>query len=473
MKIKRFVAKDIRAALNQVKAELGADAVIMSNNKTAEGVEIVAAVDETPQAAVQVQPQPAKPHSAQRAPVNTSEAESAPVADSLQAILQRQAEHSAKQAVANLTSTHKRQQIEAHSANAVKPKLDAQTAYTSNAKAATELTGLDDDFETNDVQDNELIPSDNERSELSSIKAEMAELRKLLHHQVSGLMWQEVARSQPQKAYVIERLREMGISEAVAEQVAGFIAADSSQSEAWQQALQLLSNKISVTRNDIMRQGGVVALVGPTGVGKTTTVAKLAAHFAKKYGPESVALVTTDTYRIGAYEQLQTYAKIIGCPCKVAHNSDELSQLLQQLKNRKLVLIDSAGMGQKDIRLGQQMDVLMQTVGVQIRSYLVLQATAQQKVMQEAVRYFSRTRLAGCIFTKLDECNSLGEIISTAIQNSLPIGYLTDGQRVPEDIKVASANYLVKKAAMFLDAEMSARTVQTHSAPQRSFAAAY
>lgn len=462
MKIKRFVGKDIRAALNQVKTELGADAVIMSNSKTAEGVEIVAAVDNTPQPPAQT-PQPemaAAPYEEK-----TTATQPKKVANSLQAILQRQAEQSAKDAVAQV-------------AKRVTPTFAEPAESFQATTLADESNSLQDEWDypsnsansANSGMQSAQNHAESDASELHSIKSEMAELRKLLQHQVSGLMWQDVARNHPQKAYVIDSLKKMGISEEVAEQVAAFIDSNASQADAWQQALQLLGNQVSVTRNDIMRQGGVVALVGPTGVGKTTTVAKLAAHFAKKHGADSVALVTTDTYRIGAHEQLQTYAKIIGCPCKVAHDGDELSQILQQLRNRKLVLIDSAGMGQKDTRLAAQLDVLMQSSSIKIRSYLVLQATAQQRVMQEAVRHFKRTNLAGCIFTKLDECSSLGEIISVAIQNNLPIGYLTDGQRVPEDIKVASASYLVKKAAKYFETQLS---VQANETDTHAFAAAF
>jgi flagellar biosynthesis protein FlhF len=181
-------------------------------------------------------------------------------------------------------------------------------------------------------------------------------------------------------------------------------------------------------------------------VGKTTTVAKLAAWGAQKYGADKVALITTDTYRIGAYEQLATYGRIIGCPVKQVKDANEFAEGLYHLRHKRLVLIDTAGMSQRDIRLTEQLNTLMRSSRVDIRSYLVLSATSQMHVLQEAVRHFQKVNLSGCIFTKLDECLSLGEIISIAIQNRLPIGYLTNGQRVPEDIRVANAHKMVKKA---------------------------
>ena len=208
----------------------------------------------------------------------------------------------------------------------------------------------------------------------------------------------------------------------------------------------MLSKQFSTADNEILRRGGVFALVGPTGVGKTTTVAKLAALGAQKFGANNVALITTDSYRIGAYEQLNTYGKIIGCPVKQVKSAEELTEIFYHLRNKRLVLIDTAGMSQRDLRLTEQLNTLMRNSRVDIRSYLVLSATAQLEVQQEAIKQFKQVQLSGCIFTKLDECLSLGEIISVAIQNRLPIGYLTNGQRVPEDIRVANAEKLVNKA---------------------------
>ncbi len=125
---------------------------------------------------------------------------------------------------------------------------------------------------------------------------------------------------------------------------------------------------------------------------------------------------------------------------------EELSLLLTQLQQRKLILIDTAGMSQRDVRLAEKLSALVHNSRVKIRSYLVLSATSQTRVMQEAVEHFKRIGLSGCIFTKLDECLSLGEIINTAIQNALPVSYLTNGQRVPEDLEAAQAKAMVAQA---------------------------
>lgn len=454
MKIKRFVAKDMRSALNQVKIELGVDAVIMSNTKTSDGIEIVAAVDNAPkqEAPAPEQEKTLKVSAEKKSSLinkikaydksnamdslskeMNSEARSVEdiqVSDSLQSLLMRQQEVKARQS---------------------SPKSHAPATKIRTREVSSDNTDLDWSPEDNFHSQPSGFAKQTGQSELAQMQAEMAEMKKMMQFQMAGLMWQELARKEPVRAYLVDRLAKMGIANEVADQVASFVPEGVDQNEAWDSALDLLAGQINVTNNDIMRRGGIVALVGPTGVGKTTTVAKLAAHFARKHGSDSVALVTTDTYRIGASEQLQTYAKIIGCPCKVVSQEEELAEILYQLRNRKLILIDTAGVGQRDIRLAQQLESLMASSKAKIRSYLVMQATAQRRVLNETIEQFKKVSLNGCIFTKIDESISLGEIISVAIQNGLPIGYLTDGQRVPEDIKSASARYLVEKATELMD----------------------
>ncbi|WP_462171229.1 flagellar biosynthesis protein FlhF [Pseudoalteromonas xiamenensis] len=456
MKIKRFFAKDMRTALKEVKEELGPDAVIMSNKKLADGVEIVAAVDndrapqtapEQPQAPIQAERKVAQvaPRIVRPEPARAKPEPQAQVADSLQALLERQA--SARPRSPELASMFSESGIDTEKAFA--PKMSthktarpqvAQPKVHSQWDLADELdSGFGDEV---DLRQN----TDTGSSEMLKMREEMNAIRQLLEFQLSGLMQQDLARRDPTRACLIERLKGMGIEESVADQMACFIPDDVSRKEAWNALLSMVENQLHTTNNEILRQGGVFALVGPTGVGKTTTVAKLAALGAQKFGADQVALITTDTYRIGAYEQLSTYGRIIGCPVKQVKDAQELSEVLYHLRNKRLVLIDTAGMSQRDLRLTEQLNTLMKNARVDIRSYLVLSATAQMNVLQETVRHFKKVNLSGCIFTKLDESLSLGEIISVAIQNRLPIGYLTNGQRVPEDIRVANAEKLVKKA---------------------------
>jgi flagellar biosynthetic protein FlhF len=287
--------------------------------------------------------------------------------------------------------------------------------------------------------------------EIDAMRQEMASIRSLLEHQLSGLMWQEVERREPLRAMLIKRLERMGLSSELADQLACYIPEETPPNEAWQALLDLVADQVITVDENMLETGGVIALLGPTGVGKTTTIAKLAARAAMEFGPEDIALVTTDTFRIGAHEQLATYGRILGCPVKVAKDADELADILYQLRHRRLILLDTAGMGQRDLRLSEQLDTLMQNSGSHIRSLLVLPATSQRRVLQETIEHFRRIPLSGCVLTKLDESLSLGELLCVTIENALPVAYLADGQRVPEDIRQATGQFLVAKASDMLE----------------------
>ncbi len=406
MKIRRFFGKDMRDALKQVKDELGGDAVIMSNKKLSDGVEIVAAYDKVP---VQDKVDSvSKPIPAVKNTPTLSEIIGDSGPDSLRALLEKQSKS-----------------VQGKEAQVAQPD-------TISAKPKQEMAKSDDYSDATSMEE---------------IRQELKSLRNVLEFQVSGLLKQESRRTHPLHNYLITRLEEMGIKTELAEEVVSYAPEDSDERQAWLFLLKLLANRLHTTGNAILNQTGVVALVGPTGTGKTTTIAKLAARYAQKYGAEQVALVTIDTYRIAAFEQLSTYGKIIGCTVKKAQNESDLGDILYQLRNKRLVLIDSAGFGQRDSRLINQLDALNHHSCANIKKYLVMQANAQYQVMERTIRTYKSISLEGCIFTKLDECYSLGEAISAAIVHGLAVSYLTDGQKVPEDIKVADAKYLISTAA--------------------------
>ncbi|WP_421266647.1 flagellar biosynthesis protein FlhF [Aeromonas veronii] len=453
MKIKRFFAKDMRTALAEVKDTLGPDAVIMSNKKVTGGVEIVAAVDYQSQvpgpkdAPVrrQLNDESVNISSAARQMIrpepSPAKEQNEHYADTLAALLARQQ----KLKPGNGAPLGNTQSAGLAAANAAPRTLAEQGQWGAAPESAKPKAR---------VASGQRAPQPAQRDqEMEGMRKEMASIRKLLEHQISGLMWQEVERREPMRALLIKELKKLGFDDAFADQLAGLIPEDMSIHQAMAQLAEVLTAQLKISEDEIMRQGGAVALLGPTGVGKTTTIAKLAARFAMKYGAEQVALITTDNYRIGAHEQLQTYGRIMGCPVRQVRDAEELANALYQFRHRRLVLIDTAGVGQRDIRLTEQLDTLVKNAKVRIRSYLVMSATSQRRVMQEAVDHFRRIPLSGCILTKLDESLNLGEVINVCIQNSLPISYITDGQRVPEDIQVANAAQLVGAAMGSLERE--------------------
>ncbi|THJ47206.1 MULTISPECIES: flagellar biosynthesis protein FlhF [Aeromonas] len=453
MKIKRFFAKDMRTALAEVKETLGPDAVIMSNKKVTGGVEIVAAVDYQSQvpgpkdAPVrrQLNDESVNISSAARQMIRPeptpAKEQNEHYADTLAALLARQQ----KLKPGNGAPMGNTQSAGLAAANAAPRTLAEQGQWGAAPEPAKPKAR---------IASGQRAPQPAQRDqEMEGMRKEMASIRKLLEHQISGLMWQEVERREPMRALLIKELKKLGFDDAFADQLAGLIPEDMSIHQAMAQLAEVLTAQLKISEDEIMRQGGAVALLGPTGVGKTTTIAKLAARFAMKYGAEQVALITTDNYRIGAHEQLQTYGRIMGCPVRQVRDAEELANALYQFRHRRLVLIDTAGVGQRDIRLTEQLDTLVKNAKVRIRSYLVMSATSQRRVMQEAVDHFRRIPLSGCILTKLDESLNLGEVINVCIQNSLPISYITDGQRVPEDIQVANAAQLVGAAMGSLERE--------------------
>ncbi|RLV61606.1 flagellar biosynthesis protein FlhF [Parashewanella curva] len=445
MKIKRFFAKDMRSVLAQVKETLGADAVIMSNKKVEDGIEVVAAVDyDEPQPSIAqpaTTPTKAKSQSGfrsllddkvslgqNRKPAITEPKKESGSADSLQALLERQ--HSKLQ-------QQKQQKQEDMELPAWARGMEA--AAQKQTKAAT-FTPSPEKHKVPYTTNNEM----------QQMRDELASLRNLLTHQVSSLLNEQKQRVDPVGAMLESKLIEAEFSMTIAKQLAE-LTSDFTPAELVNALPQNLANLLDNQGDDIIKRGGVVALVGPTGVGKTTSLAKIAARFAAKHGSDQVALVTMDHYRIGAYEQLATYGKIMGCPVKLAHDLTELEQILYQFRNRKLILIDTAGMGQRDLRLYQQLDNLAENKRIPIRNYLVLSATSQRRVLQEAVEHFQRVPLAGAILTKLDESVSLAGALSVLVENQLSLGYVTDGQRVPEDMHVADSLKLAEQALSVLD----------------------
>ncbi len=279
-----------------------------------------------------------------------------------------------------------------------------------------------------------------------AMRDEIKQLRGLLENQLAHLAWGDLDRREPLHTAVMRRFSSMELDTALIERVSAPAAHGRDEAHAWQLALSELSASVPVADHDVIDQGGIVALVGSTGVGKTTSVAKLAARYVMRHGQRHVALLTTDSYRIGAHEQLMTYGRLLGIPVQVASDHRELRSALNSLADKRLVLIDTAGMSQRDVRLSQQFATLTDS-GIPIRTLLVLSATAHASVMAETVQAFSTVALEGAILTKLDEAARLGGVLSTLIKQKLPLMFVTNGQRVPEDMHPARAQKLVQKAA--------------------------
>jgi flagellar biosynthesis protein FlhF len=239
----------------------------------------------------------------------------------------------------------------------------------------------------------------------------------------------------------------------LASEIAARMETSGNLEELWGAALAELANRIPIKQDgaNILDHGGVVAVVGATGVGKTTTVAKLAAHFALRHGRDQVGLISTDCFRVGGQEQLDTFGRVVGVPVLVATNRDKMMLAISQLSSRKLILIDTAGMSQRDLGLSEQLAAFSGPGSRGIQTYLTLSATAQSTITDEVIRAFSIIELAGVIITKTDEAGSLGALISALIRHQLPAAYIGHGQCVPEDIRTACGEDLVATARSLME----------------------
>ncbi len=281
---------------------------------------------------------------------------------------------------------------------------------------------------------------------LQEMRQEMKSLRRMMENQLSGLSWQQLGSRRPQSQELLRRLMELDLSPDICSRLVGQIQDTESLDQAWRKALHLLANELPVVGESLLDDGGVVALVGPTGVGKTTTIAKLAARFVLRYGHRNLALVSTDSYRIGAQEQLNTYARILDVPVRKAPTPEELKVTLNALSDKRLILVDTAGMSPRDLRLSEHLS-LLKTGNRRVRTFLTLSATTQQSALEQAIQSFGTSEPEGCILTKVDEAASLGGALSSVLHSGLPMVFYTDGQKVPEDIHLARAHTLVGRAA--------------------------
>ncbi len=390
MKIKRFFAEDMRSAIRQVRETLGPDAVILSNKSVAGGVELMAALDFDEEAFA------------------------------MQALSPN---HSEMQSAAGAVSEF--------------PPDQSKPADIGFSEYVPQFTSSSSSRNSNVEWSQDPI--------LVDMRQEIQTLRRMVENDLSELTWRDLGKNQPDTRELLRRLMALGLSpelcHGLVRKVNGFETLD----QGWRKALYFLSAEIQTTGDDLLEDGGVVAIIGPTGVGKTTTLAKLASRYALRHGNRHVALISTDNYRIGAQEQLTNYARILDVPIRSAANSEELNAALNTFVDKRLILIDTAGMSQRDVRISEQLS-LLRSGRRKVRSMLTLSATTQLTSMKQAIKAFDAANPDAMILTKLDECGSLGGVLSALVESRLKVSYLTDGQRVPEDLHLARPHSLVSRA---------------------------
>lgn len=461
MNVRKFFGSSTRDALRQVRDALGADALILSNRKVDGGVEIMAVADGEMDALTYGNP--AHHMSAQhRTQPASGERPPQPVigAETIAAILHRRQTGSVgpTQSVRAPTFETIRTAAEAATSQPLPPE-EAVPTYTRPA-ISREIPPAAESAPQPQPEDSYRLPQHEPMREtgfmpppaapdpvVAEMARELKRMRNLLEGQLSGFAWGELVRNEPLKAELLRAMFAAGFSPVLSRKLIDAMppGLDFEKGMKWLRAAITHNLRAVEPGADVIERGGIVALVGPTGVGKTTTVAKLAARAVLKFGAKNVALLTTDSYRIGAHEQLRIYGRILNVPVHAVKDEAELELTLADLQRSHLVLIDTVGMSQRDRRIAEQIEFLCGR-GNRVQRQLLLPATAQGVTLDDIVRAYRGAGMDGCILTKIDEAVSLAPAMDCLIRYGIDLHYVTNGQRVPEDLHLVNATYLVDRA---------------------------
>ena len=382
MNVKRIVAKTSREAMRQLREVLGPDAVILSNRAVEGGVEVLAL--------------PAEDIAAMAPPVMEAPA-----------------------AVSHVMAPEPKA-----------PRAEPEPAVTFKRRLIERIA----------------MPSQDGTQLAQSVISEIKTLHMRLESQLADLTWRDLPGRDPAGATVMRDMLAAGFSAALARELLETQPkGEEEQVRAWMRNTLMKRLNVIQSENELLESGGVFALMGPTGAGKTTTTAKLAARFVVRHGADKLALLTTDSYRIGGHEQLRIYGKILGVTVHAVRDAADLRLALSELRNKHTVLIDTVGMSQRDHAVAEQVEMLCQA-GKPIKRLLMLNATSHGDTLDEVVQAYQTRGLDGCILTKIDEAASLGPALDCAIRHQLNVHYLATGQRVPEDLHLANRQYLIHRA---------------------------
>ena len=483
MNVKRYFAKTAREALRMLKDELGPDAVVLSNRAANGGVEILALpagdVASLQRARSQAQAQAqaaAVAAAAPKPPMPAPAPRPAPAADffddDFRVSLSRAATQRApvppapqpaprpaparapemqpfnpprvelSREVFNAASAQvRRPPVEPAAPPAARSPLRSEAPRQPEAPQRQRPTGVEEEARIRALE-----------SANSHMASELAAIRGMIERQLAGFAWGEMSRSSPGRTRLIGDLLEAGFSASLARELAEEVPEEESPENAHCLLHRALSGRFRSMggEDDIVDRGGVFALVGPTGVGKTTTTAKLAARCVVRHGADKLALITTDSYRIGAHEQLRIYGRILGVPVYVVRDATELRETLVSLRDKFMVLIDTMGMSQRDKMVAEQSAML--TGAGKLSRLLLLNATCRGDTLDDVISAYGGDDLAGVILSKMDEAMSLAPVVDVAIRHQLDVFYVANGQRVPEDLHLPDREALIDQALRELPA---------------------
>lgn len=444
MKVQRYFSHSMQDALRLVREDMGSDAVILSNTKVDGGVEILATLEYDEQASEQSVSELAahggQPSASQIARMHAEKSMN----------LQREMER----AKSKITSVRERAERGRAEQSGYKANSQTVTAIKRElAEGAASTAQSHDPFLDMQAQIRELKNMISEQATLSQSQSanQLASQKTIVQQQAQGM------------------LESLCIAKPIQESLIASIAKEVDFDHAWSMIRKQLHGAMSADYSEFIDHGGVVALVGPTGSGKTMTIGKLAARYVMRYGSDSIALVTTDRYRIAAHEQLKVFGRILNVPVHIVDEEHSLDSVLDELSDRRLVLIDTAGLMHTDRSWTEQLQELKMSAH-KVQNYLVMPAVGQYQVMCSNYNHYKMVGLVGTIITKVDEAVSLGESLSFLIDTHLTAAYFTDGQRVPEDIHKMDKELLLNKAEALLNSSERWVTIsgQEKSSPAAS-----
>ncbi len=473
MKVRRFTASSMQKALKTVRDEMGPDAVILSNHRVTGGVEIIVAQNYEPVSAKKAAPiynaedfddndmqEPApkavpavaKKNDSPWPFLNENERhqveEQLKLQDQLEA-LKRQRESEQKGPAQPNINVNTHSGLKASLEQIKQQRQEPGYAYQPPESSSKKLHAQYDDAK---AQQNQQI--------LSDVRNELNDLKDLLVNgsgsssapTANQFVWKKFSPANALQAKLWQRLENMGFDEWLIYRLLHTLQSHADEQQAWQTCLHELAQHMNISPSDRLKRGGVFALVGPTGAGKTTTIAKMAVRYTLEHEEAKVGLITMDNYRLAAHDQLRTVGQILGVPVQVADQDHPLSYCLKQLEHCDLVLIDTAGLTPEHPMLKYQLDQIAQ-VKTPITTLLTLPATSNARVLRKVYHNYKGARLNGCVLTKVDEASSLGEAITVLLECKLDLAYSTDGQRIPDDIDPANAKALVKQAVRMAQQE--------------------
>ncbi|HQO16193.1 MAG TPA: flagellar biosynthesis protein FlhF [Methylotenera sp.] len=435
MNLKRFFGKNSREALNMVRKTLGENAVIISNRAVEGGNEIIAVQEEEMNALAM------NNYSFNDAPSVKNGVAETPLPKEV-------SQHMPEIApITLLEMLNKKNQSNSlsHPSQHDFSNVRGDNTPTQNEVRVPARATLSNPIDLNLAALHATPAAPNH--EMTAILNEMRTMRNAIESQLTTLSWASIQQREPIKAQILSTLLSAGFSAALSRQLAEKLPANLDYGKAIAWLKSVLSRNLHSVEDEaeMLGHGGVFALIGPTGVGKTTTVAKLAARYVMKHGTHNLGLITTDAYRIGGHEQLRIYGKILGVMVHTVKDEADLQIALNELKGKHTVLIDTVGVSQRDQMVGEQIAMLSNT-DTPIKRLLCLNATSTGETLANVVKAYKGKGLDGCIMTKIDEAATIGNALDVIIREKLKLHYATNGQRVPEDILIANKEQLIQDA---------------------------